>query len=98
MQLVNERALLGTLLGATALSVVMLSYAYPQHAILILGAQAVVLTTIYSVGNNYVEHKIRKEYEEIIDSINSQTQKLNDALYKARLRIVKLEKKGAKNG
>ena len=98
MQLVNARALLGALLGITALSVVVLSYAYPQHAILILGAQAVILTTIYSVGNNYIEHKIRKEYEEIIDGINSQTQKLNDALYKARLRIAELERKGAKNG
>jgi len=98
MQLVNARALLGALLGTTALSVVILSYAYPQHTILILGAQAVILTTIYSIGNNYVEHNIRRDYEEEIETISYETRKLNDLLYKARLRIVKLERKGARNG
>lgn len=74
MQLVHLHALLGLILGAVTICATVFSFHYLQYSVLILGGQAALLATIYSVGNIYVEHKIKEEYEEIIEHIEYKLQ------------------------
>lgn len=91
MKLVHLRALLGLLLGSAAIGASALSYFYKEHAVLILAVQAATIATIYSVGSNYVEHKMKEDYEDIIEHIEFKLQVLNRNLYKAKMRISELE-------
>jgi len=93
MELPNMRAMLGAALGSTAMAATVLSYFYKEHAVLILAIQTAMIATIYSVGSIYIEHKMKEDYEDIIDHIESKLQAMNRNLYKAKIRISELESK-----
>lgn len=76
-------------LGLIAISSIWLVYHDSTNAVLILSLQLVLLSVTYSIGSNYIESRLKTEYEQIIEDIRMDTDILRDDLEKANLIIAK---------
>ncbi len=97
MDLLKAKIVLGCLIGAVALSAVILSYWFSQFVVLILMVQAIFLTMLYSIGTMSIEHKMRKEHEETLNEIYEKADSLNERYFETREELAKLKQK-VRNG
>lgn len=93
MKIVHIRAILGLGLGLISILAVILSYLFQQYSVLILSVQAVLLTMVYSVGNIYIENRIKEDYEGVIDEISEKASKLNNKYYAEHRKVLELQER-----
>ena len=78
MDLVQLKTLINILATFMGIIVIVLIYGFPQHAILILSLEVIILPTIYIIGNSYIEERIKEKYQQIISDISDDTEKLKE--------------------
>ena len=81
MILTHIRVSITLIATTTAIIFILLSYLFPDYAILILTIEVILLPSIYITGNYYAEHLIEKKYKKEIIHVTNLINKLNSKLY-----------------
>lgn len=81
MSLISIKNLITLFATALALVCIVFSYIFPQHAVLILSIEILLLPSIYIIGNTYTEEEIKKNYESTISEIENDMERLEREHY-----------------
>ncbi len=100
MGLSNIRIAITIIATLTAIIFIILAYIFPEHSIVILTIETILLPTIYIVGNHYAEDLIERRYMRIIQFIKKESSELNEKYIKqiGLNNRIQAELKALKNG
>ncbi len=91
MKLINLRVLVSLLATLTAIIFILLSFLYPNYAILCLTIEAVLLPAIYIVGNYYTEDYIKRQSDSEFTDLAQSSDKLEEKYINELINNVQLE-------
>lgn len=74
----------------TALLSIVLINKFPDSAITYLSIEVIILPAIYIIGNYCAENSIKKEYSDLMNSLEKRTEDLQDDLTQERMENIEL--------